>query len=139
MTNRRKSRSGSSLEREDILEEEKLPSLSDAVWRPISDPISCFRPPIAIATKDVLKQASDAGVRQPVKDRWRQILEEADRVPYKHLLTLQRGVSSTQFKQMNSSGIRLVVPSALHTSYPKEVQGSLPTFADFIARGRARE
>jgi hypothetical protein len=48
------------------------------------------------------------------KDRWRQILNEADRIPAKHLLTLQEGVSEGQFREMNDAGVRLVVPRALH-------------------------
>ncbi|MBK7349911.1 MAG: type II restriction endonuclease [Gemmatimonadetes bacterium] len=140
VTNRRKSRSGSSLELQvkTILEEEKLPFSHDAVSEANKRPDFLF--PSADRYRDEGCPPSKLrmlGVKTTCKDRWRQILEEADRVPYKHLLTLQRGVSSTQFKQMNSSGIRLVVPSALHTSYPKEVQGSLLTFADFIAEARA--
>ena len=40
------------------------------------------------------------------KDRWRQILNEADRIQTKHLLTLQEGVSENQFQEMTEAGVR---------------------------------
>ncbi|MFT0892207.1 type II restriction endonuclease [Pseudochelatococcus sp. G4_1912] len=66
------------------------------------------------------------------KDRWRQILNEADRIPVKHLLTLQEGVSQGQFNEMTDAGIRLVVPAGLHGSYPETVQPHLMTLGQFI-------
>ena len=48
------------------------------------------------------------------KDRWRQILNEAARIDVKHLLTVQEGVSSPQFREMKEEGVRLVVPKTLH-------------------------
>ncbi len=36
------------------------------------------------------------------KDRWRQILNEAERIPYKHLLTLEPSISMNQTNEMDS-------------------------------------
>jgi hypothetical protein len=66
------------------------------------------------------------------KDRWRQILSEADRIPVKHLLTLQEGVSEGQFREMTDAGVRLVVPTSLHDSYPDSVRGHLISVEEFI-------
>jgi hypothetical protein len=66
------------------------------------------------------------------KDRWRQILNEADRIQVKHLLTLQEGVSENQFKEMTEAGVKLVVPRALHDSYPKDIRQNLLSLKEFI-------
>jgi hypothetical protein len=68
-----------------------------------------------------------------VKDRWRQILNEARRIDTKHLLTLQEGVSPEQFAEMEEEGVVLVVPKSLHTAYPKSVRPKLLTLSQFIA------
>lgn len=57
------------------------------------------------------------GVKTTCKDRWRQVLNEAQRISPKHLLTLQPGISEHQIEEMSRSGIQLVVPRPLHASY----------------------
>lgn len=52
-------------------------------------------------------------VKTTCKDRWRQILNEADKIHQVHLFTLG-GVSLAQYREMRESGVRLVVPSSLH-------------------------
>ena len=71
-------------------------------------------------------------VKTTCKDRWRQVLNEADRIPQKHLLTLQEGVSEGQFREMTDAGVQLVVPKPLKTSYPASVQPYLSTLEEFI-------
>ena len=66
------------------------------------------------------------------KDRWRQVINEADRIRVKHLLTLQEGVSEGQFREMTEAGVRLVVPAGLHKAYPASVRPHLTTFENFI-------
>ncbi len=75
-------------------------------------------------------------VKTTVKERWRQILEEAGRIPIKHLLTLQEGVSEQQFAQMRDAGVRLVVPQSLHTRYPQSVRPEIMTLAEMIEEVR---
>ncbi|MCE5399119.1 type II restriction endonuclease [Klebsiella oxytoca] len=72
-------------------------------------------------------------VKTTCKDRWRQVLNEANRITCIHLFTLQEGVSLTQFKEMQEEGIRLVVPSPLHSKYPESIRGELITLGGFIA------
>jgi hypothetical protein len=67
-----------------------------------------------------------------VRDRWRQILNEADRVATKHLLTLQEGVSEPQFSEMKAANVQLVVPSKLIEKYPKSIRPELLTLDNFI-------
>lgn len=71
-------------------------------------------------------------VKTTCRDRWRQILNEAERIPTKHLLTLQEGVSVGQFQEMKDSGVRLVVPAGLKCSYPEEIRPELITLESFI-------
>ncbi|MEL3956691.1 type II restriction endonuclease [Caldifermentibacillus hisashii] len=72
------------------------------------------------------------GAKTTCKDRWRQILNEANRIPRKHLLTLQQGVSKNQMDEMQTENITLVVPKPLHKMYPNEYQHRLWTLTQFI-------
>ena len=58
------------------------------------------------------------GLKTTCKDRWRQVLNEGDRVKNKHILTLQRGISGNQLEEMHKSGITLVVPKSYQREYP---------------------
>ena len=71
-----------------------------------------------------------------LKDRWRQVLNEANRVERKHLLTLQEGVSENQFSEMVEAKVQLVVPRKLVEKFPASVQPKLLTLGDFIAELR---
>jgi hypothetical protein len=71
-------------------------------------------------------------VKTTCRDRWRQVLNEADRIATKHLLTLQEGVSAGQFREMTDSGVRLVVPVGLRACYPQDVRPHLVSLESFI-------
>ncbi len=66
------------------------------------------------------------------KDRWRQVLNEADRIRAKHLLTLQEGVSENQYAEMKYAGVRLVIPQSLMTKFPESIRTELIPLSDFI-------
>jgi hypothetical protein len=70
------------------------------------------------------------------RDRWRQILNEADRVPTKHLLTLQEGVSENQFAEMEAAQVRLVIPASLMDAFPIAIRPKLITLEKFITEAR---
>lgn len=53
-------------------------------------------------------------VKTTCKDRWRQALNEANKINKIYLFTLQEGVSVAQFNEMRAEGVTLVVPSPLH-------------------------
>ena len=71
-------------------------------------------------------------VKTTCKDRWRQVLEEADRIPTKHLLTLQEGISVNQFGKMTERRVRLVVPRKHISYFAEEIRPELINFGDFI-------
>ena len=72
------------------------------------------------------------GVKTSCKDRWRQVLSEADRITNKHLLTLEPGISKNQTNEMRSNRLQLVLPLQLHETYSDEQKASLISFADFL-------
>ena len=72
------------------------------------------------------------GVKTSCKDRWRQVLAEADRIPHKHLLTLEPGISAAQTDEMRKEQLGLVIPRSLHTSYRPGQQIELASVAEFI-------
>jgi hypothetical protein len=67
------------------------------------------------------------------KDRWRQVLDEADRISLKHLFTLQEGLSVNQFGQMQAGGLCLVVPEPNRKSFPDDIQDELMNLKGFVA------
>lgn len=66
------------------------------------------------------------------KDRWRQVLNEADRIETKYLFTLQQGISKNQLREMKHEHLKLVVPASYRTSFDKEFQPEIETLASFI-------
>lgn len=56
-------------------------------------------------------------VKTSCKDRWRQVLAEADRISPKHLLTLEPAISEAQTNEMQASQLQLVLPAPLHDTY----------------------
>lgn len=73
------------------------------------------------------------------KDRWRQVINEADRIGDKHLFTLQQAISGNQMKEMASEHVHLVVPRKYIRNYPKEYQGSILDLQTFIAFVREKQ
>jgi hypothetical protein len=136
---RRKSRAGRSLElhTRQIFVEERLREGEHFSYQPESEPNKSpdFLFPSEAAYKDASFPASKLrmlAVKTTCKDRWRQVVKEADRIPTKHLLTLQEGVSENQFKEMVDFGVQLVVPAKLTDSFPKAIRPHLQTFESFI-------
>lgn len=79
------------------------------------------------------------GAKTSCKDRWRQVLAEADRIGEKHLLTLEPGISSTQLAEMRRSSLQLVIPSSLHDSYLPEQSDQLLDVRSFLDLVRSRQ
>jgi len=72
------------------------------------------------------------GVKTSCKDRWRQVLAEADRIRCKHLLTLEPGISPAQTDEMKKENLQLVIPRPLHGSYRAAQQEELAEVAGFL-------
>lgn len=79
------------------------------------------------------------GVKSTCKDRWRQVLAEADRVEEKHLLTLEASISTSQTDEMRAKKLQLVLPTALHPSYTQEQQAWLMSLGDFTEVVRLKQ
>ena len=79
------------------------------------------------------------GVKSSCKDRWRQVLAEADRVKRKHLLTLEAAISKNQTDEMESKELQLVLPEGLHESYSSEQRSWLMTISEFIVHVLSRQ
>ncbi|NBR00425.1 MAG: hypothetical protein EBT97_08235, partial [Actinobacteria bacterium] len=70
----------------------------------------------------VLK-ATDAGLRdarlvmvaakRTLKDRWRQVLREANRTEHKHLLTLDSDISEAQLEDMQAAKVIVAMPKSI--------------------------
>lgn len=72
------------------------------------------------------------GVKSTCKDRWRQILSEAQKISEKHLLTLEPKISSNQTGEMKAHNVQLVLPKAIHGTYTTDQQLYLLSLSDFI-------
>lgn len=75
-------------------------------------------------------------IKTSCKDRWRQVLAEADRIDRKHLLTLEPGISLAQTNEMNRSNLQLVIPRSLHSSFQPGQLKEILTVADFLKLAR---
>lgn len=136
----RKSRSGKSLEFHvrDIFKEERLMPETHFTHQPVTE--GNKRPDFIFPSVKAYKDPSFPkeklrmlATKTTLKDRWRQITSEADRIETKHLLTLQEGVSQNQFDEMCKAKVKLVVPEGLKDSYPEAVQPHLISLESFIA------
>ena len=136
--NRRKSRVGLALENhlERLFEANALSYKRTAITENKSKPdfifpgITEYRDP----SFDTLKLTM-LGVKSTCKDRWRQVLAEANRIENKHLLTLEAAISSHQTNEMASKNLQLVVPKGLHETYNINQQSwlmDLSSFTDMI-------
>ncbi|UXI04732.1 type II restriction endonuclease [Photobacterium sp. TY1-4] len=72
------------------------------------------------------------GAKTTCKDRWRQVLAEAKRIPRKHLITMEPAISEAQTQQMEELQLQLVVPEAIQASYQPAQAEWLMSFRDFI-------
>jgi hypothetical protein len=79
------------------------------------------------------------GVKSTCKDRWRQVLAEADRINDKHLLTLETAISTNQTDEMAAKRLQLVLPRSLHETYTPPQQAWLMDVEAFIDLARQRQ
>ena len=79
------------------------------------------------------------GVKSSCKDRWRQVLAEANRINHKHLLTLETAISTNQTDEMQAKNLQLVLPRLLHSTYTVHQQQWLMDVASFMNLIRERQ
>ena len=133
--NRRKSRAGKSLEHHlsAIFKANRLYFEEQAVTENNKKPDFLF--PNSICYHNFEFPADDLtilGAKTTCKDRWRQVINEANRVDEKYLFTLQQGISKNQLKEMADENVKLVVPQSHVDSFPDEYRESLKTLSGFI-------
>lgn len=140
--NRRKSRAGKSLEHHlaDIFTHNELVFEEQAITEDNKKPDFLF--PNGECYHNMQFPADDLivlGAKTTCKDRWRQVLTEADRVDVKYLFTLQPGISKNQLKEMHDSRLTLVVPHKYIASFPQEYQSEISDLTRFISLVRQKQ
>jgi len=73
------------------------------------------------------------------KDRWPQVLSEAERLEQKHLVTLEPSISEPQTDTMRDSGVQLVVPEYIQESYNESQRNWLWNLSDFLSLVREKQ
>lgn len=76
------------------------------------------------------------GAKSTCKDRWRQVLAEAEKINNKHLVTLEAGISIGQTAEMKAKNLQLVVPSSVQVTYTEAQQEWLMSLGEFIGEIR---
>jgi hypothetical protein len=134
--NRRKSRAGSSLELHlaYIFDKERLPYSHGKETEDRKKPDFIF-PSVESYNADdyLLSKLVFLGVKTTCKDRWRQVLNEADRIKSKHLFTLQQGISSAQLHEMELAKLVLVIPEPYRLTFPQPYRNSILSLKQFIS------
>jgi hypothetical protein len=80
------------------------------------------------------------GAKSTLKERWRQVLTEAEKIPLKHLCTLELAISKNQTDEITKHAVQLVIPEPFHETYTEEQKPQLWTVTAFVefVRGRQR-
>jgi type II restriction enzyme len=133
--NRRKSRAGKSLEHHlsEIFSKVDLKFEEQVVTEENKRPDFIF--PGAMSYHDNGFDASGLiflAAKTTCKDRWRQVLNEADRIPEKHLFTLQQGISTNQLAEMYKYNVRLIVPKPYLSCFPENFRERILTLDRFV-------
>jgi EcoRII C terminal len=134
--NRRKSRAGHALQNHlgRLFHEHKLSCDSQLITEGKSKPDFIF--PGGQAYHNALfplEGLTMLGVKTSCKDRWRQILAEAERIKNKHLFTLQPALSTNQLEEMQRNHVSLVLPLHMMTTYPEAYHSWMITLKEFIS------
>lgn len=135
--NRRKSRAGKSLEHHlsAIFDENKIRYTAQAVTEGNKKPDFLFPSEEDYHNMNFsVDKLCTLAAKTTCKDRWRQILNEADRLrdDYKYLCTMQQGISSAQMDEMQAEKVILVVPKKYISTYPKDKQDRIWTIKKFV-------
>lgn len=72
------------------------------------------------------------GAKTTTKDRWRQVLNEADRIPHKHLFTLDTNITAPQLEEMKAEKLQLVTTDSIRSFYLSQSISDLWSLSNFI-------
>ncbi len=140
--NRRKSRAGKSLEHHlaEIFDSFQVCYSAQSVTEGNKKPDFLFPGPEAYADSSFdSSRLVMLAAKTTCKDRWRQILNEADRIKMKHLFTLQQGISANQLEEMHTHNVSLVVPKQYVKSFPEPYRDRIYTLDHFLKMVRKRQ
>lgn len=142
--NRRKSRAGKSLEHHlaAIFDGNELEYSAQVVTEGNKKPDYIFPSKEAYHNSDFsVDKLISLAAKTTCKDRWRQVLNEADRLKGKpkYLCTLQQGISGAQMDEMQAENVILVVPKPYIKTYPIDRQDRIWTLSRFVQYVRALE
>lgn len=79
------------------------------------------------------------GSKTTCKDRWRQVLTEANRISGKKLFTLEPAISVNQTEEMKRHELQLVVPEEIRQTYTEIQQTEVLTLTAFIDLANHRQ
>ena len=135
--NRRKSRAGKSLEHHlaAIFDGNQLEYSAQVVTEGNKKPDFIFPSKEAYHNSNFsVDNLISLAAKTTCKDRWRQVLNEADRLKGrpKYLCTLQQGISGAQMDEMQSENVVLVVPQPYIKTYPSDRQDRIWTLSRFV-------
>lgn len=71
-------------------------------------------------------------LKSTCKERWRQILAEAQRIEHKHLLTLEPSISEYQIEEMKAEKVQLVIPRPYFNSFKPNQLSCLISLSSFF-------
>ncbi len=80
----------------------------------------------------VPKYITMLAAKRTCKDRWRQVISEADLLPEKHLITLEPRISINQTDEMQKGGLRLIVPKGIQKTYTNSQREWLMNLEEFM-------
>lgn len=135
--NRRKSRAGKSLEHHlsAIFDGNEIEYTAQAVTEGNKKPDFIFPSQeayhnLGFSTDYLVSLAA----KTTCKDRWRQVLNEANRLrdKPKYLCTLQQGISGAQMDEMQTENVILIVPKPYIKAYPLDRQERIWTLSRFV-------
>ncbi|MEX1212452.1 MAG: type II restriction endonuclease [Balneolaceae bacterium] len=137
--NRRKSRVGHALEHhlEEVFRRNEIPYTRGGMTENRAKPDFLFPGVSEYHDSDYLESSLYMlGVKSTCKDRWRQVLSEANRIKDKHLFTLEPGISVNQTNEMQASSLLLVLPKDLHITFEDNQQSWLMSLGEFVEQVR---
>lgn len=79
------------------------------------------------------------GAKTTCKDRWRQVIDEAQRAKQKYLITLEAAISTDQLEQMKEANVQLVVIRQLLPTYKPPAGYRILTVSEFVAEALEKQ
>lgn len=132
--NRRKSRMGHALEHHlsQIFDHNDIKFSRQKVTERGNKPDFLFPGIAQYMSESFAGRLTMLAAKSSCKDRWRQILPEADKIKNKHLCTLDQALSGDQMRQMDEQNVTLVMPQRLLLAYNEPQMNAVMNMREFI-------